>query len=248
VICRPAHFVEGKKYPAVLYVHGGPTVCFTNDFWHEIHTLANAGYAVVYCDPRGSFGYGLKFSNGSDSWGMPAYEDLMGFLDYAISLGFIDEKRVGITGGSYGGYMTCKIVMMTNRFAAAVGQRVFVNQATSYGTGDMGFYSAGRKWSEINIKDCLIKRARGSIIRNIDKLTTPMLLLHGYSDYRCSFEQSEQMFISIKERRGDVPVRLVMFPGENHGVSRTGLLHFQQHHVQEMIDWFNIYLKGADNE
>lgn len=248
MVCRPANFKEGRKYPAVLYIHGGPTVCYTNDFWHEIHLLANAGYAVVYCDPRGSFGYGLKFCNSEESWGQEAYDDLMHFLDEAISLGFIDPERVGITGGSYGGYMTCKIVMMTDRFKAAVGQRIFVNKATSYGTGDVGFYSASRDWSKVNIKDCLIERARTSIIKDMDRINTPMLLLHGYQDYRCSFEQSEQMFISMKERRADVPVRLVMFPGENHNVSRTGLLHFQKRHVKEMIDWFDRYLKEGSNE
>ncbi|MCI8505163.1 MAG: prolyl oligopeptidase family serine peptidase [Lachnospiraceae bacterium] len=246
-VCKPADFVPGEKYPAVLYIHGGPEVCYTNDFWHEIQALSGAGFAVVYCDPRGSAGYGLRFASNSDSWGEAAYEDLMGFLDYAVSLGFIDEDQLGITGGSYGGYTTCKIIMRNHRFRAAVAQRTFVNKATSYGTGDMGFYSAGMDWSEVKIKDCLLERSRTSIIRGMDQIDTPLLLLHGYQDYRCSFEQSEQMFVSMHQRRPEVPVRLVMFPGENHGVSRTGLLHFQQRHVQEMIDWFTRFLKeGAD--
>lgn len=247
-VCRPAGFEEGKKYPAVLYVHGGPEVCYTNDFWHEVQALAGAGFAVVYCDPRGSTGYGLKHCNSDDSWGAPAYEDLTGFLDYAVSLGFIDPDRVGITGGSYGGYTTCRIIMMDHRFRAAAAQRTFVNKATSYGTGDMGFYSAGMDWSEVRIRDCLLQRSRTSIIRNMDSIDTPLLLLHGYQDYRCSFEQSEQMFVSMHQRRPEVPVRLVMFPGENHGVSRTGLLHFQQRHVQETIDWFARFLKEEPNE
>ncbi|MCD7884403.1 MAG: prolyl oligopeptidase family serine peptidase [Lachnospiraceae bacterium] len=246
-VCLPARFEEGKKYPAVLYIHGGPTVCFTNDFWHEIQILSNAGYVVITCDPRGSYGYGLSFSNEEDSWGESAYEDLMQFLDAVIAKGYVDEKRVGITGGSYGGYMTCKIIMKTDRFAAAAGQRVFVNKATSYGTGDIGFYSAAMDYRDVNVRKCLTDRARTSIIRDMDKIRTPLLLLHGYQDYRCSFEQAEQMFISIKERRRDVPVRLVMFPGENHGVSRTGLLHFQKRHIQEIVDWFDTYLKGTQN-
>ena len=144
--------------------------------------------------------------------------------------------------------MTCKIIMMTDRFKAAVGQRVFVNKATSYGTSDMGFYSMSMDPSKVNIERCLIERARTSIIKDMDKIKTPLLLLHGYKDYRCSFEQSEQMFISMHERRKDVPVRLVMFPGENHNVSRTGLLHHQQKHVQEMVDWFNRFLKEGVKE
>ncbi len=247
-VCPPAAFEQGKKYPAVLYIHGGPTASFTEDFWHEIQILSSAGYAVVYCDPRGSWGYGLRHANEEDSWGDNAYNDLMDFLDAAIDLGFIDAQRVGVTGGSYGGYMTCKIIMRTHRFKAAVGQRIFVNSATSYGTGDIGFYSASMPYNKVNIRDCLIKRARSCVIRRMDNIQTPLLLLHGDRDYRCSFEQSEQMFISIKERLKDVPVRLVMFPGENHGVSREGLMYFQQRHVQEMVDWFDLYLKGAQHE
>ena len=243
-VCRPACFTEGRKYPAVLYLHGGPEVCYTNDFWHEVQALASAGFAVVYCDPRGSTGFGLDFADSEASWGKEAYEDLMHFLEEAVSLGFIDEKRLGITGGSYGGYMTCKIIMQDHRFAAAVGQRIFVNKATSYGTGDIGFYSARMSWDKVKIKDCLLQRSRTSIIRSMDRITTPLLLLHGYKDYRCSFEQAEQMFIAMRQRRKDVPVRLVMFPGENHNVSRSGLLHFQKRHVREMIDWFEKYLSG----
>ncbi len=248
-IHKPANFDASRKYPAVLYVHGGPEICYTNDFWHELHILAGAGYIVLTCDPRGSAGYGKAFCQGDISWSQKAIDDLMTFLDSVIAEGYIDETKVGITGGSYGGYTTCKVIMQTNRFAAAVGQRVFVNPATSYGTGDIGFYSNGMPYDQINIKECLINRARSAILRNMDNINTPLLLLHGYNDYRCSFEQSEQMFISMKERRPEVPVRLVMFPGENHGVSRTGLIHFQKRHVQEMIDWFDLYLKGdAEND
>ena len=244
-VAKPVGCEAGRKYPAVLYLHGGPEVCYSVDFWHEIQVLANAGFAVVFCDPRGSGGYGLKFASGEVSWGDEAYDDMMACLDAAIGLGFIDPDRVGITGGSYGGYMTCKIIMMTNRFKAAVGQRVFVNKATSYGTGDMGFYSKAMNWQDVNIRKCLVDRARTSIIRNMDKINTPLLLLHGYADYRCSFEQSEQMFISMKERRPEVPVRLIMFPEANHGVSRTGVLQHRRKHVQEMTDWFEKYLKEA---
>lgn len=248
-VCKPAVFDPNRKYPAVLYLHGGPEVCYSHDFWHEIQALAGAGFAVVYCDPRGSSGYGLKHCSEEDSWGEEAYRDMMDFLEYAVSLGFIDPDRMGITGGSYGGYMTCKIIMMDHRFKAAVGQRVFVNKATSYGTGDIGFYSARESDEKPDIRKWLLQRSRTSIIRNMDKIRTPLLLLHGYQDYRCSYEQAEQMFISIRERIPDLPVRLVMFPGENHNVSRTGLMHFQQRHVQEMIDWFTLYLKEeSDHE
>ena len=245
MVIRPAVWEEGKRYPAVLYLHGGPTVCYTNDFWHEIQILAGAGFAVICCDPRGSTGYGLRHCNEEQSWGQEAIDDMMDCIDAACTLGFIDPERVGITGGSYGGYMTCKLIMNTDRFRAAVGQRVFVNKATSYGTGDMGFYSARKPWNEVVIKDCLMERSRTSIIRNLDNIRCPLLLLHGYADYRCSFEQAEQMFIGLHERKPDLPVKLVMFPGANHNVSRTGLLPHRMRHVQEMVDWFCRYLTDS---
>lgn len=247
-VYKPVPFVENRKYPAVLYLHGGPEVCYTQDFWHELHILAAAGFAVICCDPRGSSGYGLSFCDEEISWSDTAIHDMEDALDAAVSLGFIDPDRVGITGGSYGGYMTCKIIMRTNRFRAAVGQRVFVNKATSYGTGDMGFYSSRKKPGEVVIRDCLMERSRTSIIRDLDKIRTPLLLLHGYNDFRCSFEQSEQMFIGLHERRPEVPVRLVMFPGANHNVSREGLLPHRITHVQEMVSWFDTYLKNGEEE
>lgn len=247
-VYKPVPFSEGRKYPAVLYIHGGPEVCYTQDFWHELHILASAGFAVICCDPRGSSGYGLSFCDEELSWSDTAIHDIEDAIDAAVSLGFIDPERLGITGGSYGGYMTCKIIMRTDRFRAAVGQRVFVNKATSYGTGDMGFYSSRMKPQDVIIGKCLMERSRTSIIRDLDKIRTPLLLLHGYNDYRCSFEQSEQMFIGLHERCPDVPVRLVMFPGANHNVSREGLLPHRITHVQEMVSWFEKYLKDRKEE
>ncbi len=247
-VYRPVPFEKGKKYPAVLYLHGGPQVCYTRDFWHELHILAAAGFAVICCDPRGSSGYGLSFCDEELSWSDTAIHDMEDAMDAALSLGFIDPDRLGITGGSYGGYMTCKIIMRTNRFRAAVGQRVFVNKATSYGTGDMGFYSARKKPEDVVIRDCLMERSRTSIIRDLDRIRTPLLLLHGYNDYRCSFEQSEQMFIGLRERHPEVPVRLVMFPKANHNVSREGLLPHRICHVREMVRWFELYLSAREED
>ena len=242
-VTLPADYQQGQRYPVVLYLHGGPECCFTTDLWHEVQILAGRGYAVVCCDPRGSAGYGLAFCNDEQSWSDEAYDDMMACLEDAAAMGVADLDRAGVTGGSYGGYMTCKIIMRTGRFRAACAQRTFVNKATSYGTGDIGFYSARMDPADVVVRDCLMQRSRTSIIRDIDKVTTPLLLLHGHNDYRCSFEQSEQMFIALKERRKDVPVRLVMFPKENHEVSRSGLLAHRQTHVREMCDWFDRFLK-----
>lgn len=241
-LLHPACQEEGKLYPAVLDIHGGPTVMFGRAYWHEFHALSAAGFAVIYGDPRGSVGYGREFCNKGVCWTPKAMEDLEDILADAISRGFIDAARVGVTGGSYGGYMTNKLIGRTGHFAAAVTQRSLANPVTSYGTGDMGFVSSGKIPKHFKMLDYLEDRARGNIISFIDNMKTPLLILHAYRDYRCSFEQGEQLFIAMKERNPEVPCRLVMFPEENHALTRTGKLHNQIRHLQEMVDWFVKYL------
>ena len=187
--------------------------------------------------------YGKEYEKGA--WDGSAYDDLMAFLDAAIGLGFIDETRLGVTGGSYGGFMTNYIIGHTSRFAAAVSQRNLCNRATSYGTGDMGSIFEGP------FKGCyrsLMGRMQGrsSTIKTIDRISTPLLILHATNDYRCSFEQGEQMFIAMKDRRPDIPVRFAAFPGENHGLTREGNAYAQTGHLKEMADWFTKYLKAEE--
>lgn len=247
-IVHPIGEEQGKRYPVVLDIHGGPECTYITDFWHEFQAFAAAGLVCVYTNPRGSTGYGLEFSGNDYAYSKEAIDDLMLAIDVAVEKGITDPENIGVTGGSYGGYMTLKMIMETTRFKAAAAQRSLANLATSYGTGDMGFISRGSKdISKVKMLDVLTGRARRSLIRNVDKIQTPLLLLHGYKDYRCSFEQSEQMFIAMKERNPKVPVRLVMFPDENHGITRKGKLHNQIRHLQELSDWFCKYLKEEDS-
>ena len=160
--------------------------------------------------------------------------------------GIVDKNRIGVTGGSYGGYMTVKLIGKTDFFAAAAGQRVFVNPGTSYGTGDVGWVSAGGIPPHFTMLRYLQDRARGSNVSRVDNIHIPLLLLHGYKDYRCTFEQAEQLFIPLKERHPDVPLRLVMFPNENHALTRTGNMKAQERHLQEIVDWFVRYLQGKE--
>ena len=248
-IVHPVDEKPGKRYPIVLDVHGGPECTYVSDFWHEFQAFAAADMVCVYTNPRGSTGYGLEFSGHNYAYEKEAMEDLLLAVDTAVDKGIADPNHVGVTGGSYGGYMTLKMIMETERFQAAIAQRSLSNMATSYGTGDMGFISKYQEdVSNIKMLDVLSKRARRSLIRHVDQIKTPLLLLHGYQDYRCSFEQSEQMFIAMKERNPKVPVRLVMFPDENHGVTRIGKLHNQIRHLQETIDWLNQYIMEGDTE
>ncbi len=245
-LMHPVEEVPGVKYPAVLDIHGGPTCMYGAAYWHEFHALAAQGFAVIYGDPRGSIGYGKDFCAGGVCWSLDAMHDLEDMLAHAVAQGFIDEKRLGVTGGSYGGYMVNKLIGRTKHFSAAVTQRSLANPATSYGTGDMGFVSAGKISKHFSMLDYLEDRARGNIISFIDNMDVPLCILHAFRDYRCSFEQGEQMFIAMKERHPDVPVRLVMFPDENHALTRTGKCHNQVRHLQELVGWFVKYLQKED--
>lgn len=241
-LVRPAGFEKDTVYPAVLDIKGGPETMYGLTFWHEFQALAGAGMAVIFGNPRGSVGFGRKYCAGM-CWGQEPVDDLLLFVSDAASQGWIDPARVGVTGGSYGGYMTNKLIGRTDAFAAAVTQRCLANTATSYGTGDMGFVSSRPVPKHFSMLAYLEDRARGNIISYIDHFKIPLLILHAYEDYRCGFEQAEQVFIPMKERNPEVPVRLVMFPGENHGMTRTGKLYHQVRHLQEMTDWFVRYLE-----
>lgn len=242
-VLKPDGYEDGKKYPAVLDIHGGPECCYPFDWWFEFQYLSARGMAVVWCDPHGSITYGKEYQQGA--WDDIAYNDLMAFLDGAVSLGFIDPEKLGVTGGSYGGYMTNHIIGRTHRFAAAVTQRNLCNRATSYGTGDMGSIL------EEPFRGCyrsLLNRMKGgsTTIKTIDRIDTPLLILHATNDYRCSFEQGEQMFIAMKDRRPEIPVRFAAFPGENHGLTREGNMYAQRGHLLEMADWFDRYLNKKE--
>lgn len=241
-LVKPIDFEEGKLYPAVLDIKGGPTTMYGMTFWHEFQALSSAGMAVIFGNPRGSTGFGREYCANGICWGTGAMDDLLQFVEDAVSFGFIDEKRVGVTGGSYGGYMTNKLIGRTDAFAAAVTQRCLANTATSYGTGDMGFVSSRPIPDHFHMLAYLEDRARGNIISYIDHYKVPLLILHAYEDYRCGFEQAEQVFIPMKERNPEIPCKMVMFPGENHGMTRGGKLYHQVQHLQEMTNWFVKYL------
>ncbi len=240
-VAMPAANRGGPPCPGVLYIHGGPDAFYARDFWFEAQMLAARGFAVICCDPRGSAGYGAGFASDAHAWGEEAVDDLYAFLDAALALRRIDGGRLGVTGGSYGGWMTNRLIASTGRFGAAVTQRSLCNLATSYGTGDMGFI-----WKEEGMPTQMqnfLSRIERSPITAIDCMKTPLLILHATNDYRCSFEQAEQLFVAMKDRNPEVPVRLVAFPGENHEMTRSGKTGNQIRHLQEMCGWFERFLK-----
>ena len=241
-LVHPAGEKADESHPGVLYIKGGPTTMYTDTFWHEFQALSGAGFTVIYGNPRGSVGFGREFCKDGICWRDEAMNDLEDMVLDGVKRGYVNLKSLGVTGGSYGGYMTNKLLGRTELFRAGVTQRCLVNPASSYGTGDMGFVSAGKIPENFRMLDYLTDRAKGNPLTFIDQFRVPLLILHGMKDYRCGFEQAEQLFTAMKERHPDIPVRLVAFPGENHGVSREGKLYHQICHLSEMVNWFVKYL------
>ena len=246
IICPP-DFDPTRKYSAILEIKGGPETATGLSFWHEFQAEAARDFVVITGNPRGSVGYGRAYNAGAVCWRQAAMEDQLSFVEDAVKKGFIDEKRIGVTGGSYGGYMTMKLIGRTKVFAAAVAQRALANPVTSYGTGDMGFVSSGEIPADFSMKAYLEDRARDNVISYIDNMKVPLLILHAAKDYRCGFEQAEQIFIAMKDRNPEIPVRLVRFPNENHAMTRTGKLHHQLRHLKELVQWFEKYLKTEED-
>ncbi|TRM11795.1 S9 family peptidase [Lentibacillus cibarius] len=240
-LLRPYGFEQGKKYPFILEVHGGPHAMYGQTFFHEMQLLAAKGYVVLYTNPRGSHGYGQEFVNACRAdYGGSDYTDLMAAVDYALeNYDFIDHDRLGVTGGSYGGFMTNWIVGHTNRFKAAVTQRCISNWLSFYGVSDIGYFFT--KWE---LGKSLLEDPQAlwdfSPLKYTENMETPLLIVHGEKDYRCPIEQGEQLFITLKQLRKEV--EFVRFPDANHELSRSGKPDMRIERLQHITRWFEQYL------
>lgn len=237
---KPVGFKEGEKYPLVLEIHGGPHAMYANSYFHEFQTLTSNGYAVLFINPRGSHGYGQQFVDAvRGDYGGKDYEDIMDAVDYALEkYDFIDETRLGVTGGSYGGFMTNWIVGHTNRFKAAVTQRSISNWISFYGVSDIGYYFS--EWqikADLNDIETLWKHSPLAYANNIE---TPLLILHGEKDFRCPIEQAEQLYIALKAQKK--PTKFVRFPESNHELSRSGKPTLRISRLNYINNWFKEYL------
>lgn len=241
-IIKPIGFEEGKKYPAILEIHGGPMNLYSWNFFFEFQLLANHGFVVFYSNPRGSMGYGQKFSEAiKGDWGNLDYKDLTAVLEAALKSGFIDKTRLGVGGGSYGGFMTNWIIGHTNRFKAAVTMRSVTNEFSMFGTSDYG-YTAEQNigflpWEN---REAYFKM---SPIKYVDKMETPLLILHSEDDYRCPMEQAEQLYTALKKRKQEV--RFIRFPGESHDLSRTGKPWHRVYRLKKILEWFKNHLTSS---
>lgn len=246
-ILKPPMFDETKKYPSILEIHGGPVVQYGNLFMHEFSYLAAQGYVVYFCNPRGGDGYGEEHAKAIDNnWGTVDYEDIMAWADYLAKQPYIDLDRMGVTGGSYGGYMTNWIIGHTDRFRAAVTQRSVSNVVSMWGSSDFNWYiqmELGEKapWED---DESLQNYWRQSPLKYIKNAKTPTLVIHSENDLRCDMEQGEQIFVALKKL--GVDTEFVRFPNEPHGVSRTGRTDRRIARLNHILRWFDKYLKDND--
>ncbi len=240
-IVKPPHFDPSKKYPSIMEIHGGPLLMYGNHFMHEFQYLAANGYVVYFTNPRGGRGYGEAHAKAIwGSWGIADYADLMCWADYAQNLPYIDPSRMGVTGGSYGGYMSLWIIGHTQRFKAAVAQRVVSNFVSMWGSSDFnwGFqHSFGNvpPYQDVN------KAWDRSPMKYIGNAKTPTLILHSENDFRCPIEQGEQAFVALQQL--GVDSEMVRFPEESHGLSRGGRTDRRIARLNHILRWFEKYLK-----
>lgn len=241
---KPVHFEEGKKYPSILNIHGGPKTAYGDVFFHEMQYWTAKGYAVFFCNPRGSDGKGNGFDDIRGQYGTVDYDDLMTFTDWIIAnVPFIDGEKLAVTGGSYGGYMTNWIIGHTGRFKAAASQRSISNWISKTGISDIGYYfvpdqqgtdiwgNAGKLWWH-------------SPLKYADKAKTPTLFIHSEEDYRCELTQGLQMFTALKLH--GVETGICIFKGENHELSRSGRPKPRLTRLRKMTEWFDRFLKDGE--
>jgi len=243
-IVKPTDFDPNAKYPTILTIHGGPRGAYGDVFFHEMQFFAGQGYVLIYTNPRGSSGRGNDFANLQGKYGTIDYDDLMAVMDAAIEkYSFIDADHLGVTGGSYGGFMTNWIIGHTDRFKAGVSLRSIANWTSKFNTTDIGYYfnkdaMGTDPWEEGGAD----KLWWHSPLKYADKAVTPTLFIHSEQDYRCWLAEGLQMFTAL--RYHGVDSRLVMFREENHELSRSGKPKHRARRLQEMLDWFNRYLKS----
>lgn len=240
-IMFPPGFDPKKKYPSILEIHGGPLTQYGKFFMHEFYFLAAQGYVVYFCNPRGGRGYGETHAKSIyGAWGSVDYADLMAWTDFVAAKPYIDAKRMGVTGGSYGGYMTLWIIGHTERFKAAVAQRVVSNFVSEWGSSDLNWsfeneVMAGpphadiQKWWDL------------SPMKYIGNAKTPTMITHSENDLRCPIEQGEQAFVALK--RLGVETEFIRFPEEFHGLSRTGRTDRKIARLGQIARWMDKYLK-----
>ena len=244
-VMKPAGYKEGQRYPLLLDIHGGPSAMWgpgEPSMWHEFQFFCGKGYGVVYCNPRGSGGYGLDFlrANVAD-WGTGPTSDVFAALDKTVAEGWADTARLVVSGGSYAGYLTTWIVGHDHRFKAACAQRGVYDLATFFGEGNawrlVPNYFGGYPW-EPKTKAIL---QRESPITYVANITTPLLIFHGENDRRTGFVQGEMLYRSLKVLGR--PVEYVRHPGATHEITRSGDNRQRMDQLLRTWEFFDRYIR-----
>lgn len=245
---RPLRMKETGKCPALLSIHGGPYSAYTfatTEVEHEFQVLAEAGFAVFYTNPRGSLGYGEKFTEEiSGHWAERDFADMMESVDYVVqNFPFVDSERLGVFGGSYGGYMTNWAISHTNRFKAALSDRCVSNLYSFAGVFDLaGFqwapkHDVGRGKDPWDAPDLYLEK---SPVHHLKSINTPLMLLHSDADWSTTLDNAEQMFVGLK--RLNKEAKMVIFPGENHFLSWNGRPGHRAERLEHYLSWFEEHL------
>jgi dipeptidyl aminopeptidase/acylaminoacyl peptidase len=249
-IVRPPDFDPGRRYPMLLSIHGGPFTQYGNTFFDEFQVYAAAGFVVLYSNPRGSSGYSEEWGRAirgpiaeGPGWGTVDYEDLTAVVDEALRrFDFCDSERLGVLGGSYGGYMTSWIVGHTDRFRAACSERAVNNFVLEAGSSDIGWaFKAyvGAHWFEA--PDVYLKISPATYAAN---MTTPLLIIHSEDDLRCPIGNAEELFAILRLLGREV--EFVRFPAESHELSRSGSPAHRVMRFEEILGWFGRHLQPEE--
>ena len=240
-VLKPAGYEEGKSYPGILNIHGGPRTVYSDVYYHEMQMWANRGYFVFFCNPRGSDGRRTDFGNINGLYGTVDYQNLMDFTDEVLKrYPMIDASRLGVAGGSYGGFMTNWIIGHTDRFHAAASQRSISNWVSFEHNSDIGhtFILNNQGGNTRTNVELLWKQ---SPLQFAPNCKTPTLFIHSDEDYRCYMAEGIAMFSAIK--RNGCPAKLCLFHGENHELSRSGKPENRLDRMREIIEWMDTYLR-----
>ena len=234
------------RLPVLLNIHGGPATQYGFTFFDEFQMYAGAGYGVVACNPRGSSGRGVEFVRAvtNDGWGIVDSKDVTAVLEAAMDrYERLDDERIGVMGGSYGGFLTAWLIGRDHRFRSAVVERGLLSWVSFAGSSDIGA-TFGRFYLEADPPGGVDRLWEASPLALADRITTPTLVLQSEQDYRCPIEQGEQLF-SILLRQG-VDAEFVRFPGEGHELSRSGKPKHRQERFQSIIEWHDRHLRVRD--
>ena len=238
-VIKPPGFDSKTSYPLILRIHGGPVSQYTDSFYFEHQYLASLGYVVLITNPRGSNGYGEAFCRAIFAdWGNKDYQDVMAGVDHLLTTGYIDAKKLGVGGWSYGGIMTNYTITKTTRFAAATSGAGAVDMFSNFGTDDLRLWwirELGLPWRNLDLYRKL------SPLMSIEKVTTPTLIMVGDRDYRVPLPQSEQLYVALRSL--GKPAALVVYPEQSHGISRPS---YQVDRFRRYGLWYDKYILGKD--